>query len=144
MSTRGHKKTGVKKKAEKSKVSKRPKKREVVKEKKQVPVEVKAEVVTKEREQLQHLFRPTASVARPRVSARHDGSSKERNARGYSLGELAAANVQSWLARRWSVPVDTNRRSTVTGNVQTLKSWLLAGEYAKPASVRKSGTSKKE
>ncbi len=81
MSTRGHKKTGVKKKAEKSKVSKRPKKREVVKEKKQVPVEVKAEVVTKEREQLQHLFRPTASVARPRVSARHDGSSKERNAR---------------------------------------------------------------
>ncbi len=144
MSTRGTKKAGVKKKAERSKVPKRPKKKEVVKEKKVIPVEVKAEAVMTERERPHHLFRPTVSIPHPRVSARHDGSSKERNARGYSLGELSAADVQPWVARRWSVPVDTRRRSILTGNVQSLKSWLQAGEYAKPASVRKSGTGKKE
>lgn len=144
MSTRGTKKAGVKKKAERSKVSKKPKKKEVVKEKKVIPVEVKAEVVTQEKERPQHLFTPIASVPHPRVSVRHDGSSMERDARGYSLGELSAASVQSWVAKRWSVPVDARRRSVVTGNVQSLKSWLQAGEYAKPASVRKSGTGKKE
>lgn len=144
MSTRGTKKTGVKKKAKRSKVSKKPKKKEVVKEKKVIPVEVKAEVVTQEKERPQHLFTPTASIPHPRVSVRHDGSSMERDARGYSLGELSAASVQPWVAKRWSVPVDARRRSVVTGNVQSLKSWLQAGEYAKPASVRKSGTSKKE
>lgn len=144
MSRRGTKKAGVKKKAERSKVSKKPKKKEVVKEKKVIPVEVKAEAVTQEKERPQHLFTPTASIRHPRVSVRHDGSSMERDARGYSLGELSAASVQPWVAKRWSVPVDTRRRSVVTGNVQSLKSWLQAGEYAKPASVRKSGTSKKE
>lgn len=144
MSTRGTKKAGVKKKAERSKVSKKPKKKEVVKEKKVIPVEVKAEAVTQKKERPQHLFTPTASIPHPRVSVRHDGSSMERDARGYSLGELSAASVQPWVAKRWSVPVDARRRSVVTGNVQSLKSWLQAGEYAKPASVRKSGTSKKE
>ncbi|MBI2648864.1 MAG: hypothetical protein HYY68_09745 [Thaumarchaeota archaeon] len=140
MSTRGTKKARVKK-AERSKVSK---KKEVVKERKVIPVEVKAEAVSQEKERPQHLFTPTASIPHPRVSVRHNGSSMERDARGYSLGELSAASVQPWVAKRWSVPVDTRRRSVVTSNVQSLKSWLQAGEYAKPASVRKGSTSKKE
>ncbi len=143
MSTKRTKKAAAKKRVEKPKVSKRPKKKEAVKEKKQVPV-VKLEALAKESERPERLFRPTASAPHPRVSIRHDGSVKERDAKGYSLGELAAANVQAWVARRWGVPVDTRRRSTIAGNAQNLKSWFQAGEYAKPASLPKSGTSKKE
>lgn len=141
MSTKVAKKGRTKKtNVEKPKVLKRTRKKEPAKEKRVARVEEKVE----ERQEHRRLSKPTGTIPHPRVLARHNGSLKERSARGFSWGELSAAGVERRVARGWGVQVDIRRRSTVTSNVERLKSWLQAGESTKAVSVRKAGPSKKK
>ena len=63
---------------------------------------------------------PPAAV----VAARHIDSLRERQARGFSFGELASAGVPLDAAKRKGLALDIRRRSVVGGNVELLKSWL--------------------
>src|SRR5712691_6780361 len=67
------------------------------------------------------------------VNARHARGMIERAARGFSLGELSASTLSFQTAKRWRVPLDLRRRSTLAGNVTRLTSWL---HVAKPKPER--------
>jgi len=68
--------------------------------------------------------KPTGAPPTAIVEARHDGRMMQRQARGYSLGEVAQAGLNFGLARRWGLVVDDRRRSTLKGNVASLKKWF--------------------
>ena len=61
----------------------------------------------------------------PFVLARHEHAMQEREARGYSRGELESAGLTFVIARRSKVPVDLRRRSVLDGNVARLKEWYV-------------------
>lgn len=67
--------------------------------------------------------KPTGTPPSAIVEVRHDGRMIERQARGYSLGEVAQAGLNFGLARRWGLLVDDRRRSTLKSNVASLKKW---------------------
>ena len=67
--------------------------------------------------------KPTGSPPTATVEVRHSGRTMQRQARGYSLGEVARAGLNFGLARRWGLLVDDRRRSTLKGNVASLKKW---------------------
>ncbi len=67
--------------------------------------------------------KPTGAPPAAIVEARHDGRMMQRQARGYSLGEVAQAGLNFGRARRWGLLVDDRRRSTLKGNVASLKKW---------------------
>jgi ribosomal protein L13E len=107
------KETGAKKSAKKA-VPKQIKTRKAAKV---APKEPKAEAVDKAVE-----FR---TIPVPVVLARHEYGMQERDARGYSLGELASVGVSFNVAKRMKVPIDIRRRSVLEGNVGSLKSWYV-------------------
>jgi ribosomal protein L13E len=51
------------------------------------------------------------------------GSMHQRDARGFSFGELASAGVPLNAAKHQDISVDLRRRSVVEQNVEMLKSW---------------------
>ncbi len=61
----------------------------------------------------------------PVVRVRHERGTQERQARGYSLGELRSAEITFIAARNAGLPVDIRRRSALDGNVERLKGWYL-------------------
>jgi ribosomal protein L13E len=61
----------------------------------------------------------------PVVLARHERGSQERDARGYSLGELGSAGITFIVAKKAHVPIDIRRRSVLEGNVGKLKEWYV-------------------
>jgi ribosomal protein L13E len=67
--------------------------------------------------------RPAAKPPTPRVVSRHGTGMIERNAKGFSAGELGSASVPTGLARRWGVMVDPRRRSVLQMNVEALWGW---------------------
>jgi ribosomal protein L13E len=67
--------------------------------------------------------KPTGAPPFANVEVRHGGRMMQRQARGYSLGEVAQAGLNFGLARRWGLLVDYRRRSTLEGNVASLKKW---------------------
>jgi ribosomal protein L13E len=68
--------------------------------------------------------RPVAAPPSPMVEVRHDGEMMEREASGFSLGEVSQAGMAVGLARSWKVIVDPRRRSVLDGNVSSLKKWF--------------------
>jgi len=58
------------------------------------------------------------------VASRHIDSMHERQARGFSFGELASAGVPLNAARREGLSLDVRRRSVVDGNVEALRGWF--------------------
>lgn len=77
-------------------------------------------------------------VAKPRgavpvafVSARHEAGMVSRPGRGFSLGELTAAQLPFNLARRWGLRLDLRRRSTIGGNVASIKTWAAGARPAR-------------
>ena len=83
---------------------------------------------------------PRASLARPRgrapeamVMSRHETGMVSRKAKGFSLGELAAAGVAPRLAAKWGASIDLRRRSVIEGNVGSLKEWH---SHAAPGAVK--------
>jgi len=70
-----------------------------------------------------------------RVMARHEYSSLERRAKGFSSGELSAVGLTFGVARSLRVPIDVRRRSVLEGNVGALKGWYKP-EPKKPAAPK--------
>jgi ribosomal protein L13E len=60
------------------------------------------------------------------VATRHVDSDSlhERQARGFSFGELSSASVPLNAAKSHDLSVDVRRRSVVAKNVEVLKGWL--------------------
>jgi ribosomal protein L13E len=60
------------------------------------------------------------------VATRHVDSDSlhERQARGFSFGELSSAGVPLNAAKNHDLSVDVRRRSVVDKNVETLKGWM--------------------
>jgi ribosomal protein L13E len=93
---------------------------------------------------------------RPMVVSRHRFSTRSRQARGYSFGELQSAGVQRADVARLSIPLDIRRRTTLEQNVQSLKGWFApmpkvdaepapeaaAEPASKPAAKRKKKSAK--
>jgi ribosomal protein L13E len=71
----------------------------------------------------QNVSRPTRAPPFATVEVRHDGTMRQRQARGFSLGEVAQAGLSVGLARKWGLRVDDTRRSALEGNVASLKEW---------------------
>lgn len=69
------------------------------------------------------------------VEVRHGERMMQRQARGYSQGEVAHANLNVGLARRWGVHVDDRRRSVLGGNVASLRKWAPRAEKASEEKV---------
>jgi len=65
---------------------------------------------------------------RPTVNSRHGFSMHEREARGYSFGELESAGIGRGDVRRLSIPVDIRRRTALEHNVERLKGWFKEPE----------------
>jgi len=60
----------------------------------------------------------------PTVESRHLESLHERQARGFSFGELASAGVPVAAAKREELSIDIRRRSVLEENVGKLKVWF--------------------
>lgn len=69
------------------------------------------------------------------VSSRHLDSMHEREAKGFSVGELASARVDMKMARREDISVDARRRSVLERNVEALKAWLGSTRAAPKSKV---------
>ncbi len=67
--------------------------------------------------------KPTGASPSAVVEVRHGGRMMQRQASGYSLGEVAQAGLSFGLARRWGLLVDDRRRSALKENVASLKKW---------------------
>lgn len=70
------------------------------------------------------------------VAARHGTGTVEREARGFSMGELERAGVPYQAARRLGVRVDTRRRSVLERNVSSLKGWYSPPRKAEPEEAK--------
>jgi large subunit ribosomal protein L13e len=85
--------------------------------------------------------KPTGAPPTAIVEVRHGGSKMRRQAKGYSLGEVAQANLSVGQARGWGVLVDGKRRSVLEENVEALKKWTP--RTRKPAEERVEGEVRK-
>jgi len=79
---------------------------------------------------------------RPTVNSRHDFSMHEREARGYSFGELESAGVGVSEVKRLSIPLDIRRRTVLEANVERLKGWYRKPEPNPAGGVVASSSSK--
>jgi len=82
------------------------------------------------------VMKPTAPVPHPTVYTRHDGEMVERDARGFSMGELAAAAMPAHLTRSWNIPTDVRRRSVLEANASSLKKWLAGAKRTGPSTPK--------
>ncbi|MDA4118975.1 MAG: ribosomal protein L13e [Thaumarchaeota archaeon] len=69
------------------------------------------------------LARPTGRVPAATVVARHGTGMVTRSGKGFSLGELAEANIVPRMASKWGARLDGRRRSVIQVNVTSLKDW---------------------
>jgi len=58
------------------------------------------------------------------VSSRHEGAMIERQARGFSIGELGGAGFSIHDAGRLGLSMDIRRRTVLEKSVESLKSWF--------------------
>ncbi len=85
--------------------------------------------------------KPSGTPPTAVVEVRHGRGMTQRQARGFSLGEVAQAGLNFGLARRWGLLVDERRRSTLEGNVASLKKW--SSQTKKTAEERVEGEVRK-
>ena len=69
-------------------------------------------------------WKPTGPPPSAMVEVRYDGSMMQRQASGYSRGEVVQAGLNFGLARRWGLLIDDRRRRALEGNVASLKKWV--------------------
>ena len=84
-------------------------------------------------------LRPTGKAPDAMVTTSHGTGVVTRMAKGFSMGELAAAGLSPNLASAWGVKLDLRRRSMVDTNIASLKSW-----GAHPSSAKKTESRTKE
>ena len=71
----------------------------------------------------ERVIRPTASPPSPTVEVRHAGQMVTREAKGFSMAEIAQAGMGVGLAREWGLRIDGRRRTVLDPNVSALKKW---------------------
>ena len=83
--------------------------------------------------------RPAGRVPTATVVSRHGTGMVTRAGKGFSLGELAEANIVPRMASRWGARLDGRRRSVIQANVTSLKNWgSRAAKAERPAeAIRK-------
>jgi ribosomal protein L13E len=67
--------------------------------------------------------KPTGAPPSAVVEVRHGGRIMQRQASGFSRGEVAQAGLNFGLVRRWGLHIDDRRRTSLEGNVVSLKKW---------------------
>ncbi|MGQ4833431.1 MAG: ribosomal protein L13e [Candidatus Asgardarchaeia archaeon] len=73
------------------------------------------------------------------------GSDETRHGRGFSLGELNAANISVHQAKMLHIPIDRRRRSVHEENINILKEYVKSPEeYLKRMSEKVKSTLKEE
>jgi len=81
--------------------------------------------------------KPRGAIPVALVSSRHLGDLIEREARGFSLGELGSAGLTLSSASSLGLMSDIRRRTVLEKNVESLKSWFTpppkAAAKPKPA-----------
>ena len=68
--------------------------------------------------------KPTGGAPKAVVESRHEGEMIEREARGFSPGELGGAGFTLGTASRLGLATDIRRRTVLEKNVESLKSWF--------------------
>lgn len=86
-------------------------------------------------------LKPTGAPSSAIVEVRHGGRLMQRQASGYSRGEVTQAGLNFGPARKWGLLVDDRRRSVLEGNVASLKKW--APQTKKTTEERVEGEAKK-
>ena len=79
----------------------------------------------------ERITKPKGAVPEAMVSARHSAETISRHGRGFSLGEVAGAQLPLAIARRWGLRVDVRRRSVLDGNVVSLRAWAAGAKKIK-------------
>ena len=74
--------------------------------------------------------RPKGEAPRAMVNSRHEGAMVEREARGFSIGELGGAGFTLGSASRLGLATDIRRRTVLEKNVESLKSWFSPPKQA--------------
>jgi ribosomal protein L13E len=74
--------------------------------------------------------RPKGQAPRAMVSSRHEGAMIEREARGFSIGELGGAGFTLGSASRLGLATDIRRRTVLEKNVESLKGWFSPPKQA--------------
>lgn len=85
--------------------------------------------------------KPLGVPPRAIVEVRHGGEMMQRQARGFSMGEVANAKVSVGQARAWGLLVDDKRKSVLEANIASLSKWVPRTE--KTAEQRVEGEVKK-
>lgn len=67
------------------------------------------------------MSRPSGRAPVATVVARHGTGMVTRAGKGFSLGELAEANIVPRIASKWGARLDGRRRSVIQANVTSLK-----------------------
>ncbi|HDI02383.1 MAG TPA: 50S ribosomal protein L13e, partial [Ignisphaera sp.] len=67
---------------------------------------------------------PKPIVKRPRLLKYAGVDQGIRTGRGFSLGELKAANISEELAKELGIPIDRRRRSVHEWNVENLRKFV--------------------
>jgi ribosomal protein L13E len=75
------------------------------------------------------------------VNIRHEGMMKQRQARGFSNGELSGAGFSIHEASRLGLAMDIRRRTVLEQNVESLRSWFTP---SKPVPAHKPPVAKAE
>lgn len=104
-----------------SRTKKEPRAKPRKPETKAAPARAKAEAVATARPV--EVPRPKGDAPRAMVSSRHEGTMIEREARGFSMGELSGAGFSIHEASRLGLSTDIRRRTVLEQNVESLRSW---------------------
>lgn len=115
-----------------SKAKKEPKAKPKKPAEKEAPAKRKEETAAPPR--AVEVPKPKGEAPRAIVSSRHEGAMIEREARGFSMGELGGAGFTFGTASRLGLATDIRRRTVIEKNVESLKSWFSP---PKPAPVTK-------
>jgi len=89
---------------------------------KTAPAKPKEETTTPPK--IVEVAKPKGEAPRAMVSSRHEGEMIEREARGFSMGELGGAGFTLGAAGRLGLSTDIRRRTVLEKNVESLKSWF--------------------
>jgi ribosomal protein L13E len=111
-----------------SRVKKEPKAKPKKPAEKVAPVRPREEAVAPKK--VAEVPRPKGAKPRAMVFSRHEGAMIEREARGYSMGELSSAGFDLRAASRLGLATDTRRRTVLERNVESLKGWFVPPKQA--------------
>jgi len=75
------------------------------------------------------LVRPPGPIPAAYVESRRGNSMITRGSRGFSFREVEGSGIAMLNARRWGLPMDLRRRSSLESNVDALKKWYAKAKH---------------